>query len=67
MDLQLPKQEEYVAISIPFDKPEPIKLFKEKTIKTLADAEESCASTSFKKRKIGGNKNRNVRQRVNDE
>lgn len=67
MDLQLPKQEEYVAISIPLDKPEPIKLFKEKTIKTLADEEDSCASTSFKKRKFGGNKNRNVRQRVKDD
>lgn len=53
----------YAPVTTTFE-PQP-KVFKEKTVKSLAD-DDCNVSDTFKKRKIGGNK-RNARQRVNDD
>lgn len=68
VDLQLPttanKDYGYIAPVTTESEP-PQRVFKEKTVKSLAD-EECNVSNTFKKRKIGGNK-RNARQRLNDD
>ncbi|GLV35986.1 uncharacterized protein CBL_09796 [Carabus blaptoides fortunei] len=68
VDLQLPKGEEFVALYIPAEKPAPPpRVFKEKTITSLTEEEDtSCATTSFKRRKFPHQK-RNVRQRLDNE
>lgn len=65
IDFQLPKttNKDYgYTPSVTTEVEPPQRIFKEKTVKSLAD-EECNVSNTFKKRKIGGNK-RNARQRL---
>lgn len=68
IDLQLPtsanKDYGYIP-SVPIQVEPPQRVFKEKTVTSLAD--DACSvSDTFKKRKFGGNK-RNARQRLDDD
>lgn len=68
IDFQLPdtgnKDFCYVPAATTEIEPPP-KIFKEKTVKSLTDQDNSIPDT-FKKRKFGGNK-RNARQRLDDD
>lgn len=69
MDLQLPKQPEYIppiiytAVTTTETEP-PVKKFKEKEITGLGKDIEESISSAFKKRKIG---NKNARKRLDDD
>lgn len=68
VDLQLPdtnNKDFYYVPAVTTEIEPPPKVFKEKTVKTLADQDTSVPDT-FKKRKFGGNK-RNARQRLDDD
>lgn len=66
VDLQLPQTErtEYSYVPAVSIEPPP-KVFKEKTVTSLTDEDNSVPNT-FIKRKFGGNK-RNARQRLDDD
>ncbi|XP_077518514.1 WW domain-binding protein 4 [Amblyomma americanum] len=68
IDLQLPQKQdgiEEVVISVPKDVPTKMK-FSEKTVGSL-ESDEDNAGSVFKKRKLGCQSRRNVRQRTNDD
>lgn len=67
VDLQLPVsayERDYTPAVTTEYQPPPTKVFKEKTVKSLDD--DVSVSSTFKKRKFGGNK-RNVRQKLDDD
>lgn len=67
IDLQLPNTGGKECIYVPAATVEPPpKVFKEKTVQSLADDDDCSVPNTFKKRKFGGNK-RNARQRLDDD
>lgn len=68
IDLQLPTtcNKEYYIAPVTTPSEPPPRVFKEKTVTSLAQDEDCNVPNTFKKRKFGGNK-RNVRQRCDDD